>query len=643
MWSTPKLDQSAYLDQCFHDLIKHCRHAAPGAQLPLQLQMRLEKLTIEQRKQIVNRPYEGCSSLFIACKRGNTEIVEYLIEHCHADIEMKGIYEVADDHSIHYVTPLWCASVCGKIDVVKCLVKHGGDVNSLSDTGSTPVRSACFMANLEIVKFLTEHGANIQKTNYNGGTCLINAIQSVPLCEFLLENGVDVNAQDIQLKTALHYAIQDHRIETTMLLLKHGADPFIKNRYGDDALQIACLKGDGNIFRHLISNLHYSKERIAEAYELLGSTYLDESFNVHLVMDCWGKALEIRFSDPENPIPKKLLPPNPAYMNAQEFTTFEELEAISHDLDAMRMQSLLIIERILSSTHKEVIYRLMYRGATYADALQYQRCIDLWKYSFILRIRKDTLLHNEAAFASHALVRLFLDLNEKISMGLVRDELRYVDLYETIELIVDQLSTCQELLKIRPVFKKHQENFDRILKILTYLISILDKNSRTSKQQNQTYMLLDRICQIAPYTSNGDSLLHLVVSKTNVLKSQTNGFEEIYPTVFPCLKMCQLLLKAGFDVNRVNYSGETPLHIATCHQNFNSKIVELLLKEGAHIDQKDLTGNQPCRRLAAINKCNINPLQYLTLQCLASSKIKSYNLDYRGTVPKEIQNFIDLH
>lgn len=48
---------------------------------------------------------------------------------------------------------------------------------------------------------------------------------------------------------------------------------------------------------------------------------------------------------------------------------------------------------------------------------------------------------------------------------MVRDELRYDDVYETIELIVDQLQSCKELLRIRPIFKKHQENFDKILKV----------------------------------------------------------------------------------------------------------------------------------------------------------------------------------
>ena len=183
----------------------------------------MEKLTPDQRKEIVNKLYDGCAPFFISCKRGNVEIVEYLIEQCHADIEQKGIYEVPDDHSIHFVTPLWCAAVAGKLEVVKCLVSHGANVNSVSDTGSSPVRSACFMTNLEIVKFLVENKADILKPNYNGGTCLINSVQSVPLCEFLLKNGADVNAQDVQLKTVIHYAIQEHRFETTKLLLEYGA------------------------------------------------------------------------------------------------------------------------------------------------------------------------------------------------------------------------------------------------------------------------------------------------------------------------------------------------------------------------------------------------------------------------------------
>ena len=62
-------------------------------------------------------------------------------------------------------------------------------------------------------------------------------------------------------------------------------------------------------------------------------------------------------------------------------------------------------------------------------------------------------------------VRLFLDLNDKLGSGLIREELRYSDIYETIDLIVSQFDSCTQLLKVKPIFKKHYENFDKILKV----------------------------------------------------------------------------------------------------------------------------------------------------------------------------------
>lgn len=154
---------------------------------------------------------DGCAVLFVVCKRGNVTIAEFLLNECDANIEQRGMFENPEDQSVHCVTALWCAAVSGILHVVKFLKRHGADINALSDTGSTPVRSACFMTNLEVVQYLVEHGADIQKSNYNGGTCLINSVQSLELCSYLISKGADVNAKDIQSKTALHYAIQEHR------------------------------------------------------------------------------------------------------------------------------------------------------------------------------------------------------------------------------------------------------------------------------------------------------------------------------------------------------------------------------------------------------------------------------------------------
>lgn len=148
MWVLNNQQTSNNMDQLFEDLIKECKFTAPGARLSYAIRNRLEKLKINIRKKIVSKIKDDCAPLFIACKRGHVEIVEYLITVCNADIEQRGLFEVPDDRSVHCVTPLWCAAVAGKLPVIKCLISHGAKVNAVSDTGSTPVRSACFMTHL---------------------------------------------------------------------------------------------------------------------------------------------------------------------------------------------------------------------------------------------------------------------------------------------------------------------------------------------------------------------------------------------------------------------------------------------------------------------------------------------------------------
>ncbi|GBM56108.1 Protein fem-1 A [Araneus ventricosus] len=640
MW-IPSKPEAAMKDVLFNELYTECRLAAPGARLSYNLRSRLERYGPQERREIVSRIREGCAPLFVACKKGNVEIVEYLIEYCDADVEQRGMYEVPDDRSIHFVTPLWCASVAGKLSVVKCLVEHGANVNSVSDTGSTPVRSACFMTHYDIVKYLVEHNADILKPNYNGGTCLINSVQSVPLCEFLIKHGAEVNAQDIQFKTALHYAIQEHRFETTKLLLENGADPLIKSRYGDDALQTACLKSATHVFEYLCSKYNYSTERIAEAHELMGTTFLEEHHDLRKALHHWRTALQLRYSNPNARIEKKLAPRKASHLFAVEFTTVEELENLVLDLDAMRIQSLLVCERILGPLHRDMIFRLMYRGAAYADSLQYLRCIDLWRYALDLRIQKDSLLHSEVCFAAQALVRLFLDLHEKHNAGLLREKIQFADVFDSIRLLVVRFKESQELLNIRPLFKRQQDNFDKILKVVTHLFYVLYVIPKTPQEVVEMRQIIRDVISLQPRSSTGDTLLHLVVSKSNTMK--TNTFFEDPHAIFPDPGVTELMLQCGADVEAVNYNLSTPLHIASLPLNFQPGVVEVLLNYGAHIDRRNGNGNHPHYMLQSINECTINHLQYVTLKCLAARKIVEKNILFEGEVPVKLEGFIKIH
>jgi len=685
----------------YNELYREVRHAFPLATLSTKLKCDIENLCsdIEDRRKLVSKVNKesGCSPLFIACKKGNIEIVEYLLSKCGADVEQKGLYEVQDDRSFHHVSPLWCASVAGKVKVVEVLVKYGADVNSVSDTGSTPVRSACFMTHLDIVRLLVSNKADIQKPNHNGGTCLINSVQSVELCKFLLENGADVNAEDIQNKTALHYAIQEHRTDTAKLLLEYKADPTILSKWGDDALQTSCLKGAGEIFNHLVDYIPYPPERVASAYELIGTTFLDEHHAQQKALQYWMAACDLRQS---LGIEKPLNLTNTSklqlyYRNTREFRTRSDLEAISHNVDELRLQSLLICERVLKQSHKDMIYRLMYRGAAYADSLQYQHCIDLWIRALELRVEKDTILFGDTFFTAQALVNLFLDLHAKNRAGLLSSQrVRVEDVISIIELLVSRLTESHNLLYVRPQFKRQVENYNTILKIITHLLHLLTrimpsareiqsdpyqpapeivnqqeivdpnactptrlrgkrKNNEDDDVQRQEMDIRRRVHHIVrninPHTyPNGDTLLHLACMQNNTFKSQPLNGEENgqNPRIFPSLSVVKLLVECGAKVNANNQTGSTPLHTASMVENFNQDIVEILLDNGAHIDIRNKEFDRPVDMLRRVPEgagSKINPLHYITLKCLAARVVAKHEVPYKEEIPAILEEFIQAH
>lgn len=244
----------------------------------------------EQRRALCSRTRDGCAPLFVASQRGNAEAVEYLVHVCAAELEQRGVYEVQEEHTAHSVTPLWCAAVAGRLATVRVLADAGADLDAASDSGSTPVRSACYMSRVDVVEFLVERGADVDRPNHSGGTCLINSVQSLRLLKLLLERGAAVDARDIQHKTALHYAVQEQRVDAARLLLQYGANPRLTTGSGDDALRLACLKGATAMVEVLSEATHFCPARVGDAFELLGATQLDEFNDMSAALNSWRRA-----------------------------------------------------------------------------------------------------------------------------------------------------------------------------------------------------------------------------------------------------------------------------------------------------------------------------------------------------------------
>jgi len=308
----------------------------------------------------------------------------------------------------------------------------------------------------------------------------------------------------------------------------------------------------------------------------------------------------------------------------------------------MRINSLLIAERILGSIHKDVIFRIMYRGAAYADSSHYMICIRLWRYALQLRIQKDSLLYGDTCFTALALVRLFLDLHRNSDLT-GSTPVRIDDLFGTFQLLIEQLPTCAENVRVRPVYKRQQESYDRCLRCCTHILHLLIKIKDKSFDQQVNlrqacYMLLRynlRMC------SSGDTLLHMAVSRNNIVRSHF-FVDEHQVHVFPSYDVTEFLISCGADINAVNDNRALPLHHAVQQEGIDPKIVNLLLKHGSHVDQLDNANQNPLDILR--RRPGFPVLEHISLKCMAAKAVCESRISYTPQdLPRELCAFVAIH
>lgn len=132
----------------------------------------------------------------------------------------------ANARTVVEITPLHLA---GSIPAAEVLLQSGAVVDSADSTGATPF---IWAHTRELAVLLKEHGANINaKENWwsfvRGCTPLTKAVyqNDVDRARWLLEQGADPNAGDINNLSPIYYAIWRKNLPMLHLLLDRGADP----------------------------------------------------------------------------------------------------------------------------------------------------------------------------------------------------------------------------------------------------------------------------------------------------------------------------------------------------------------------------------------------------------------------------------
>lgn len=211
-----------------------------------------------------------------------------------------------------------------------------------------------------LAKFAFPLFLDFEVANRHGHTCLMIACYKghYRIAQYLLSLNADVNRCSIKGNTALHDCAESGSLQILQLLLKHGATMDV-DYYGMTPLLAASVTGHMPIVEHLITLPCVSRVARIDALELLGATYVDKKRDMAVALSLWRRALEERAQPPR--IYKKLQEPVAAYEHVNEVTTIEELEELVLDPDEMRMQALVIRQRILGPTHPDTSYYIRFR------------------------------------------------------------------------------------------------------------------------------------------------------------------------------------------------------------------------------------------------------------------------------------------
>ncbi len=226
-------------------------------------------LKVDPKQNLNELNAAGKTALYLAAKKNQTRNIEILIQQgAHKEVGFV-VFDAATQQNQLLETPLVTAVLCGNLEAVTQLIKHGVnlqptfggnspiiywavvdnmlditeqliaagvDVNTIchktnDDVGVSLLSAAILEGRKEMVVKLLELGAEINSTlecQRSGRTALYYAVQQLTpeICELLIRlKKPDLNFIFQYNKTPLTIALRENKIEMIELLLRHGADP----------------------------------------------------------------------------------------------------------------------------------------------------------------------------------------------------------------------------------------------------------------------------------------------------------------------------------------------------------------------------------------------------------------------------------
>ncbi|GMT24421.1 hypothetical protein PFISCL1PPCAC_15718, partial [Pristionchus fissidentatus] len=605
-------------------------------------------------------------ALVMACRNGHLEVARFLFQ-IGADPGICGTVSF-DGETIHGAHPLWAAAAAGHMDLVRFLVEETGvDINQTTHTNSSPLRGACYDGHLEIVRYLVENGADMELANRHGHTPLmIGAFRKkTDVVEYLLSKGASALKSSFKGNTALHDAAESDSLLVCQMLLSAGA-PLVDDDSGLCPLMGAAMMANMTVFPLLVGH-STSTGRIKDAYRLMGCTLVDKKMDLDGAIRMWSTALsmELREEDMEKERRRRQTGlTHPLFKSFPEALTLEMLDEIKDDPDKIRMQALVVRERVLGGAHTDVHYFLRLRGAVYCDMGDVNRCFDLWIYAVELQQIHLGPLHVSTLATLQAFQETFsIALNEMIieAAGRPVGEDALPVTFTQIDTVFTKV--CVELERLyawgdAPLHEDcsvegHEHDIDEEKNKLAHIaLQLIVLNDRLGSAQMSIGggekkgdpLDVARLARAA--TKININLLHLACCESE--RDKDNNAPLTDDLHFPSTHCIDCLLKTGLNPQSKDEERRTPLHIIVRNTQVKTSIVKLLLEYGASLYTRDETDETPIEIMKMKNENgtmfkNIMIGRYTTLQDLAALTIQRNSIRYEEVVPMDSLSFVSHH
>lgn len=154
-------------------------------------------------------------------------------------------------------TAMHIACSLGHIDIVKCLIESGANVDAFSPKSKqTPLHEACIGGHTQILNLLLSEVADLDVVDHLGRSgahyCAMHGEREC--LEFLCCQGCDVCLEDSTNRTGVHFAAMHDHCDIIQVLIERGADLDVGDREGKTPAHYAARYGSVKALDTLMKN-----------------------------------------------------------------------------------------------------------------------------------------------------------------------------------------------------------------------------------------------------------------------------------------------------------------------------------------------------------------------------------------------------